>query len=257
MSSRPEAQETIDEREREFFSGYYAEQRYNPTAWRLRMQRELRSVLREHGSERLGRVLSVGCGDGRFELMLAPFADRVLGIDLSPQAVELARRLSRERGVDNVEFRCASVTDFDTPERFDTVLCIAFLHHVPAGRLRELMARLVDRIEPGGLLYTQDPNVRGILRRIGRAVLGGAYDRYHSPDERELDPREMKRTLRDLGLTNARTAGIDVTVLPLGYVLARGPGWPLRICAWIDRLWCATPLERWASGFMASARKPE
>ena len=55
----------------------------------------------------------------------------------------------------------------------------------------------------------------------------------------------------------ARTAGIDVTILPLGYLFARGPGWPMHLCGWFDRIWCGTALQRWASGFKAVARKPK
>lgn len=246
----------IARREREFFARHYARQDYNLTAWRLRVRRELRSVLAEKGTERLGRVLSVGCGDGAFEVTLAPHARSVLGIDLSPEAVEAARRAAEASGADNVEFRCTSAFDFDTDERFDTVLCIAFLHHVPLFEFDRFLAWLAARLAPGGLLYTQDPNVNGVLRKVGRVVLGSSYDRYHTPDERELDPGELAAALRRVGLTDVRTRGIDLTILPLGYVLARGPGFPFHACAWLDALWCATPLHRWASGFKAAARKP-
>jgi SAM-dependent methyltransferase len=254
--SDPPEGDAIEARERAFFAKYYGGQEYNATAWRLRMERELRSLLREKGSASLGKVLSVGCGDGRFESMVARHADRVLGIDLSPEAIDLAQRLSRAANVPNVEFRCASAREFDTEERFDTVLCIAFLHHVPEAELADFMAWLAARVAPGGLLYTQDPNIHGVLRKIGRIVLGARYDAYHSPDERELDPHELEGMFRRAGFEDVRTAGIDLTILPVGYMLARGPGWPMLLFSWLDRIWCATPLERWASGFKAVGRKP-
>jgi SAM-dependent methyltransferase len=248
--------ERLRDREREFFAGYYDDQKYNLTAWRLRMERELRSLLREAGPGGLGRVLSVGCGDGRFELMLAAHAEHVVGLDLSPEAIAIAERLAAERGVRNAEFLCVAAEDLVTDLTFDTVVCIAFLHHVPVDAFRPFVEQLAARLAPGGLLYTQDPNVHGTMRAIGRVVLGGSYDRYHSPDERELDPRELRDLLAGLAMEDVRVKGIDVTILPLGYLFPRGPHWPMHLCAWFDRLWCATPLERWASGFFAAARRP-
>jgi 2-polyprenyl-3-methyl-5-hydroxy-6-metoxy-1,4-benzoquinol methylase len=153
----------------------------------------------------LGRVLSVGCGDGAFELMLAERADSVLGVDISPEAIEMARAGQARAGVRNVEFRCLSVVDLDVNERFDTVVCVAFLHHLPAAALPYFLATTFDRMRPGALFYSQDPSVHGILRFVGRLLLGSGYDKYHSRDERELDPAEITDALRSAGF-----AGIDV-----------------------------------------------
>src|SRR6185369_15375830 len=81
----------VEESERAFFAGYYAERRYHPTGWRLRLERDARVLCAAAPGGRLGRVLSVGCGDGAFELMLAERADSVLGVDISPEAIEMAR----------------------------------------------------------------------------------------------------------------------------------------------------------------------
>ena len=79
----------LEQREIDFFASYYGDQTYNATGWRLRMQRELRALLRAAGSTGLGRVLSIGCGDGRFEQLVAQHAEHVTAIDISPEAIEL------------------------------------------------------------------------------------------------------------------------------------------------------------------------
>lgn len=244
------------DREREFFANYYESQIYSPAAWHLRMERELRSLLRANRGERLGRVLSVGCGNGRFEVMVARHAEHVVGIDLSPEAVRIAQAMAREHEVGNVEFFCGPAGDFAPDELFDSVLCIAFLHHVPESDVLPFLRTLHSRIAPGGLLYTQDPNINGVLRTIGRFILGKSYHRYHTPDERELDPKELAHLLREAGFSGIETRGIDLTILPLGYMFPRAPSFLFKVCATIDRLWCATPLTRWASGFTAAAYKP-
>jgi 2-polyprenyl-3-methyl-5-hydroxy-6-metoxy-1,4-benzoquinol methylase len=245
----------IEDAERKFFAGYYAEHRYHPTGWRLRLEREV-DLLRTVASGRtLGRVLSVGCGDGEFELMLAPRADFVLGIDLSPEAIAVARDGQARRGISNVEFRCTSVADLPLDDRFDTVVCLAFLHHLPAAALVEFLTALHGLLEPGGLFYAQDPNVHGILRLVGRQLLGQRYDAYHSPDERELDPADLVQSLAAAGFADITVRYIDLTLIPALFALADGPDVVFRICAIIDRLWCASPLARWASGFSTIARK--
>jgi 2-polyprenyl-3-methyl-5-hydroxy-6-metoxy-1,4-benzoquinol methylase len=118
----------VEDAERAFFAGYYAERRYHPTGWRLRLQRDARVLCAAAPAGRLGRVLSVGCGDGEFELLLAARADSVLGVDISPEAIAMARSAQERAGVRNVEFRCLSVVDLDFSERFDTIVCVAFLH---------------------------------------------------------------------------------------------------------------------------------
>jgi SAM-dependent methyltransferase len=245
----------VEAHERAFFAGYYAERRYNATGWRLRLQRDARVLGAAAPGRRLGRVLSVGCGDGEFELMLAPRAESVLGVDISPEAIDIARRGQARTNITNVEFRCLSVMDLDLTERFDTIICVAFLHHLPAAVLPYFLARTYERLRPGGLFYAQDPNVHGILRHIGRRLMGRNYDKYHSRDERELDPGEMVEALSTAGFTGIEVRHIDVTLIPLLYVLLHGPDVVLHACAMVDRLWCATPLAPWASGFCVVARK--
>jgi 2-polyprenyl-3-methyl-5-hydroxy-6-metoxy-1,4-benzoquinol methylase len=254
--------------ERAFFARYYAEQRYHPVGWRLRMQRDLRVLLdatkdrpQVAGASALktgqntGRTLSIGCGDGAFELLLAAHAESVVAVDLSPEAIAVAKRAQAQSGVRNVEFRCASFRDLPWSEKFDTIVCLAFLHHVPETELPGFLRDCREHLVPGGVFFSQDPNVRGVLRAIGRRVMGKGYDAYHSPDERELDPAQLSEQLRAAGLASVAIRHVDLTLIPACYVIRRGPGLPLRLLAWLDRAWCATPLAPWSSGFAAVARR--
>lgn len=243
------------DREVEFFDSVYGEGAYNPTGNRLKSDRELRSILRACRGGRLGRVLSIGCGDGEFERLLAPHADHVTALDISPQAIEVAERITKAQGIENVAFHCLSVSNLNWHERFDTVICLAFLHHVPEADVPDLLARIFEHLEPGGMLYSQDPNVKGLLRAVGRVMLGSRYHDYHTPDERELDPDQLSDSLRSAGFAQVEIVPIDLTVIPAMYMLATRPGWILHVCAWVDRIFCASPLRRWASGFAAISRK--
>jgi SAM-dependent methyltransferase len=90
--------------------------------------------------ERLGRpasVLEPGCGSGR---MLAAFADRgieVVGIDRSPQMVELARSRLGDHGT----VVLGDITDFDLDRTFNGAVCPinTLLHLTPDQLARHLV----------------------------------------------------------------------------------------------------------------------
>jgi SAM-dependent methyltransferase len=246
----------VEADEIEFFANYYENQAYNPTGWRLRLRRELHSLLRRAGKNRLRRVLSLGCGDGQFELMMAPHAEHVTGLDISPEAIALARRRTAEAKVTNIDFRCEPLSELNWAETYDAIVCLGFLHHVPEAELLTLLRQIHAHLVPGGLFYAEDPNVNGVLRKAGRVIWGDdRYNRYHSPDERELDPSQVGSLLRQAGFSTVRIGYIDLTLIPALFILAKGPTWPLYICTAVDWLWCHFVLARWASGFTTFARR--
>ena len=101
---------------------------------------------------RLGEALDLGCGTGAFARLLAGRAEQVIGIDLSPQMVRLARE--RSTGVPNVRYQVADATTWPFGrERFDCVASIATLHHLP---LAQTLSKMRDALRPGGTLLVLD-----------------------------------------------------------------------------------------------------
>jgi 2-polyprenyl-3-methyl-5-hydroxy-6-metoxy-1,4-benzoquinol methylase len=245
----------VEEGEIAFFERLYAEGAYHPTGWRLRLKRELDSLRRAAVGVELKRVLSLGCGDGQFELMLSPYAEQITALDISPQAIEIAQRNAARAKVTNVDFQCLALSDLSWDTQFDAVICLAFLHHVPEEDTPELLQQAFSHLRTGGLFYCQEPNRDGLLRKVGRVVLGKGYDKYHSPDERELVPRQLTRQLRAAGFGAIKVGYIDVTLIPAYYVMTDGPGAPFYLCRAVDWIWCHTPIAPLASGFYAHARK--
>lgn len=243
------------ESEKAWFAAYYGEERFSRLGLRLRMERDLRLARRQIKSSGFGRVLSIGCGDGRFERMLAGHAEHVTGIDISPEAVAIARRKTAEDGCSNLDFEACTTDEFVWDGPYDVVFCMALLHHLPETEVPRLARRIFQHIAPGGLLFTLDPNAGAVLRKVGRVVLGSRYDTYHSPDERELDPGETESMLRAAGFGKVLFLPSDWTLIPCMYLLPRGPDWPLRLCDWVDRLCYRLPFRRWASGFSLAAFK--
>lgn len=99
-------------------------------------------------------VLSVADGEGRNAIHLAELGYRVSAFDLSPVAVDKARRWAAERRV-SVDFH---VSDVDTwawaPSAFDAVVAIFVQFAGPAMRAR-MFEGIWRTLKPGGVLLVQ------------------------------------------------------------------------------------------------------
>lgn len=245
----------VEERERSFFDELYEREAVHPLGNELRLRRELASLLRARGDRPLDRVLTIGCGEGSFECMLSPHAGEIVAVDIAAPGIERARQQAVAAGVANVDFRCMPVSELEWRERFDAIICIAFLHHVPEAELPGFLERAHAHTRAGGLFYSQDPNVRGVLRKLGRVLLGKRYDDYHSPDERELEPAALAELMKSAGFDEVQLGYSDLTLIPLQYFAPSGPAALMHVAKAVDRVWCATPLRVWSSGFTLCATR--
>ncbi|MCD6040706.1 MAG: putative methyltransferase [Burkholderiales bacterium] len=101
-----------------------------------------------------GRALCVADGEGRNSVWLAQQRLQVSAFDFSAVAVEKARRLARDRGVE-VRYELASVYDWRWPEgAFDVVAAIFVQFADPAMR-GFMFERMSAALKPGGLLLLE------------------------------------------------------------------------------------------------------
>ncbi|MFC2660319.1 MAG: class I SAM-dependent methyltransferase [Actinomyces sp.] len=108
-----------------------------------------------------GNALDVGCGDGLLLAHLATVCRCVVGLDPDVQVVARARRRLEQNP--QAEVLLDDVMDPDLPQRigtFETVSCVATLHHLP---LEPAMARLSELVAPGGRLIVVGVAANGSL----------------------------------------------------------------------------------------------
>ncbi|WP_136192175.1 class I SAM-dependent methyltransferase [Actinomyces procaprae] len=101
-------------------------------------------------ARRGGRALDVGCGEGLLMERLAAVCDQVVGIETDPDTASRAR--ARLTGLPGADVRQADVLApgaTDCLGEFDTVTCVAVLHHLP---LEAGLERLAALVAPGGRL---------------------------------------------------------------------------------------------------------
>ncbi len=125
-------------------------------------------------------VLEIGCGTGILSLGIAPCAAKVVGTDISPEMVEIARRKAEQERLGNVEFRVGDGYSLPFEDgSFDTLLLFNTLHVVkePEALLREAhrllkpSGRLVSAtdcyVEPVPLPTRLKLGTQRMLHRIG------------------------------------------------------------------------------------------
>jgi len=99
----------------------------------------------------LGRVLDLGCGDGRLMALVRSVRPGAWGIATDFSPVMLAAAAERFRAVDEVEVLDHDL-DLPLPElgRFDAVVSSFAIHHVDHRRKETLYREIFDLLVPGG-----------------------------------------------------------------------------------------------------------
>lgn len=135
------------------------------------LDRHVEEALRAAGDAFRGRVLEVGCGMGRYTLLLAKRGIRVEGLDLSE--VLLARLRSFDAGRHLIPLHCGDIADLpqDLAGRFDLVLGFFTLHHVHD--LVRCFRGVARALKPGGQVVFLEPNALNPLFYVQILVTPG------------------------------------------------------------------------------------
>lgn len=200
-----------------------------------------------------GLVLDVGCATGQLFEHLP--AERVIGLDLSPEMIRRAGRRSNRVMVGDV---------FQLPfgdESFDTVLLRGLLHHLPD--LDRGIAELRRVLRPGGVLVATETH-RSLLSAIPRAL--ATHTERFSEDHQNLSRSRLVGALsRHFEIEHTSCFGYLAYPLlgfpdavPLTRRLPRG-NWFTQTLIRLDGVLSRTPLLRrlgWAVFVQGRRRAP-
>ncbi len=103
------------------------------------------------------RALSLGCGEGALErdLLSKGLCGTLLGLDISEQALESARRQAQAAGHSSLSYARADLDRLELePESYDAVFVHQALHHVR--QLEDCLAQVSRALVPGGLFYADE-----------------------------------------------------------------------------------------------------
>jgi len=161
------------------------------------------------------RVLDLGCGGGILSESLARAGAEVVGIDIAPKVLSIARLHLHESGLEvDYQQETAEQLARKKPGQFDIVTCMEMLEHVPDP------ASIIDSIQillkPGGHVFLSTLNrtplafALGIVgaEHIARLLPRGThrYDRF-------IRPSELCNLLRRSGLETGDIMGLHYNPL--------------------------------------------
>ena len=179
------------------------------------------------------RVLDFGCGTGWMSLFLAKAGYDVVGVDISEDAIRLAREAAAADAVQGVEFLAADYEGFRPSQEFDYVLFHDALHH--AEDEQAAVDAAYRALKPGGAMIAIEPG-RGHSRSKGARRAMDAFGVH----EKDMAPRYVWRLGRRAGFRRK-------LFLPLPHQLGRavyrrdylaivrdGGGGP---ALWLEKVW--------------------
>ncbi|GAB6907438.1 Ubiquinone biosynthesis O-methyltransferase [Desulfosarcina cetonica] len=162
------------------------------------------------------RVLDVGCGGGLLTEALATAGARVTGIDMAEASLCVARSHMQTSGL-AIDYRqtTAEALAEQAPSRFDTVVCMELLEHVPSPA--SILKACGQLVKPGGDVFFATVNRTWLSRLLviwaSEQVLGIVRKGTHTY-EKLVKPEELRKWGAAAGLTTVDLSGLRY--LPFG-----------------------------------------
>ena len=118
-------------------------------------------VFRKAGISEGMHVLDLGCGAGDVSFLAAELVGptgSVVGIDVDPAVLTVARARAHERGLNSISFEERAIDSYTTTELFDAVVgrFVLIYQADPVATLRHVSSLA----RPGGLIIVQEPDFR-------------------------------------------------------------------------------------------------
>ncbi|OIO52200.1 hypothetical protein COY93_02330 [Candidatus Uhrbacteria bacterium CG_4_10_14_0_8_um_filter_58_22] len=137
-------------------------------------------------------VLEVGCGNGRDAEAILPLVESYLGIDISPELIEIARNK-----VPGARFEVADVMEFPFPSGLDAVFAFASLIHLDHDEIFEVLAKVSAALNLDGVMMI--------------SMKWGEYRRVVQEDDfgTRIFYTYTPEMIEDLSLSSMRTAWVS------------------------------------------------
>jgi 2-polyprenyl-6-hydroxyphenyl methylase/3-demethylubiquinone-9 3-methyltransferase len=154
-------------------------------------------------------LLDIGCGGGLLCEPLARLGGRVTGIDPAADVIAAAQRHAAASGL-AIDYRAIRAeTLADAGVRFDAVLALEVVEHVPD--VPAFIAVCARLMRPGGLMVVATLN--RTLKSYALAIIGAEYILRWLPVgthrwERFVTPQELKAALEHSGLSMGDVRGV-------------------------------------------------
>ena len=192
---------------------------YCRIARKIRLTQSLKGI-----SKPINKLLEVGCGAGFSANYLNKNYINYLGVDYSKNLIKFANQYNISK---NVTFECSNIMNFSSNTKFDVILMIGVLHHMPDPE--KVILSLNKNLSDQGVLVVNEPQAGnpfiGFLRSIRKKI-----DKNYSSDQVEFTNEELCNIFIKCGYkVKSYSQGIFSTPLAETRILPNFVGVPLAL----------------------------
>ncbi len=172
------------------------------------------------------KLLDLACGDGTITELLAPQFKVVVGVDAAERHLSEARKR-----VPQGQFYHSLIEDFETDERFDTIILSDLLEHVEDPVV--VLKKAASLLSESGVVISHVPNSNAINRKIAVTMGTLKYLEELSPFDlniaghrRYYNMVTLRKDFEQAGLSIRKEGGIFLKMLStpqMDWLLANGP----------------------------------
>lgn len=171
-----------------------------------------------------GRLLDVGCATGFLLEAARRRGWEVVGLDISPYAVEYARKEF------DLEVHLGSIEEADFPENsFDAITTFEYIEHVPDPV--SSLASMRSWLRPDGVLVMTTPNAGSWQARRHPQRFAGFLENRHLC---YFTPSSLRRILRQTGLVPIEIRS-DLSLVTVNTLASKGISQPQRYRSLVNR----------------------
>ncbi len=143
-------------------------------------------------------ILDAGCGEGNISLLLAMKENKVLGFDISREAIISAQKKSKTLNLEaKTNFLVQDIQNFNLNKKFDVIFCIEVLEHIKNDN--NAIRNLSLHLKKNGLIIITVPSKNAPLYRLKSIK---RYDKkighLRRYDEKELINKLKKENLESI-----------------------------------------------------------
>ncbi len=194
-------------------------------------------------------IIDLGCGIGKYSLLLAKQGHHVTAVDISQKSLDLVDAQAKRYGIKTLQTFKSDFSNAVFQSKYDIGICIS-TYHVLSGNEQgkvKTLANFIQGLKPGGTLLLVEPNPLNPLFYLFYLFYPGVQ-RENIKNFLGSSPFRLKRVLASLGMKS-------ITVRHVGFFPLR---WLKKVSAvaWINELMNTIPIVNSFSAFSyITARK--
>lgn len=202
-------------------------------------------------------ILEVGCGAGYSAEYLRGYYQSFTGIDYSSNLIDYARSVIN---YPDVAFHTADLYQFKSNKKFDVIVMIGVLHHMPD--VIEALKVSLGLLKPGGYIVTNEPQSANFLIGLLRKIRAKS-DQSYSDEQDEFQEKQIIAFYQEAGFIDIKTHAQGFLSTPFAEVVIN----PQRLSKYISvsSCWLDQQIEKQTSPFLkklswniiASGKKPD